>query len=363
MPGAFRRPTISRDISELMPGQQVNFPSPMDALGLTAGQPTTPFDMPPQMKNRQVSTKGAAPGLAFLADFLTSFGAGPQAGAQQIQARRAGIENFFDTEQQAANQRSGQTLRMVENTQRNQDRDQALQIRMALGNLYEQGRQGRFEEGEANKQKAQAEKLKTTKEIADARLGAFKERTSVIAQRRAISPSGLSPQALSKVTSLSAQFDSRPEVKNFSEQVNRAAGVAAILGSGVGGPGDLATVFEFMKALDPTSVVRESEYAAAAKSGNIFAGWAAKFNGYLKEEGGFLPERVKQDFLKILKSKVAISAQQVKAIHQDFGRRIDGLTGQPGGSKYLTDYPAIFEELMGGSPAPQNAKDPLGILQ
>lgn len=180
MPGAFRRPTISRDISELMPGQQVNFPSPMDALGLTAGQPTTPFDMPPQMQNRQVSTKGAAPGLAFLADFLTSFGAGPQAGAQQIQSRRAGIENFFDTEQQAANQRSGQTLRMVENTQRNKDRDEALQMRMAIAQLQQQGQSQRLEASEKGKEERLGKTLTSREAVAEKNRQAAKERTGLM---------------------------------------------------------------------------------------------------------------------------------------------------------------------------------------
>ena len=108
---------------------------------------------------------------------------------------------------------------------------------------------------------------------------------------------GLPTGTATRVGQITQQFDTHPIVKNYNETVNRYNTVKGILGSQMGGPGDLATVFEFMKGLDPTSVVRESEYATAAKSGNIFSGWAAKFNGYLKPEGGFLPENVKQQSL------------------------------------------------------------------
>ena len=99
-------------------------------------------------------------------------------------------------------------------------------------------------------------------------------------------------------------------VKDYNTAVNKAISVESIINAGAGGPGDLALVYEFMKALDPNSVVRESEYASAAKSGNIFKGAYAKFNGYLKEKGGILPEEVKKSFLDITKKKLEAIQQQ-----------------------------------------------------
>jgi hypothetical protein len=93
-----------------------------------------------------------------------------------------------------------------------------------------------------------------------------------------------------------------------------------------------------MKGLDPTSVVRESEYATAAKSGNIFAGWAAKFNGYLKPEGGFLPENVRQEFMALLRKKLAASQQQVNNLRTEQAKKIDKWTGKTDGLDYLTDF-------------------------
>lgn len=70
------------------------------------------------------------------------------------------------------------------------------------------------------------------------------------------------------------------ESKNFPElsaQINRINEV----GNDPSGQGDVALLFNFMKMLDPQSVVRESEYAAAAHVGSAY------------ERAGALMERVK----------------------------------------------------------------------
>lgn len=115
-------------------------------------------------------------------------------------------------------------------------------------------------------------------------------------------------------------FKGEQIVKNYNDIQNKAASVQKIIDSGVGGPGDLALVFEFMKALDPTSVVRESEYESAAKSGNIFAGVYAKFNGYLKEKGGFLPNNVKKSFLDITNQKLGVVEGQYNNLRNEYRR-------------------------------------------
>lgn len=120
--------------------------------------------------------------------------------------------------------------------------------------------------------------------------------------------SGISNQSIDNERALMGQFRSEPIVKNYNEVLNKKLSVDAIIANGASGPSDLALVFEFMKALDPTSVVRESEYAAAAQSGNIFAGAWTRFNkGYFSPEGGILPEQVKQDFSKTVNSKLEIA--------------------------------------------------------
>lgn len=113
-------------------------------------------------------------------------------------------------------------------------------------------------------------------------------------------------------------FLSQPVIKEYLEVQNKAASVRKIIDAGVGGPGDLALVFDFMKGLDPTSVVRESEYATAASSGNIFQGVFSRFNGYLKESGGFLPPNVKEAFNSIVQTKLDIKQQQYNKLRDQF---------------------------------------------
>lgn len=104
-------------------------------------------------------------------------------------------------------------------------------------------------------------------------------------------------------------FLANQTVKDFQNVQSQYRSMDKVLTSGVGGPGDLDLVYSFMKGLDPNSVVRETEYATAAKSGNIFKGWAAKFNGYLKENGGFLPDDVKKSFLDLVGIKMDVKKQ------------------------------------------------------
>lgn len=150
--------------------------------------------------------------------------------------------------------------------------------------------------------------------------------------------SGLDPKIASQVDAISRGFDTAPIVKQFNEVLNKKISVDDIIEFGVGGPADLSLVFEFMKALDPTSVVRESEYRAAKKAGNIFAGWATQFNGYLKEKGGFLPPSVKEEFKKIIALKFNAIQRQYSNLRTEKGRLIDRKTGDIDGTDYLTDY-------------------------
>jgi len=98
-----------------------------------------------------------------------------------------------------------------------------------------------------------------------------------------------------------AKFESNQIVKDFNDVQSRVLEMQNYIDSGVRGAADLASVFSFMKALDPNSVVREAEYDNAAKSGNLFKGVWAKFNGYFTDGGGFLPDSVKNDFLTLMK--------------------------------------------------------------
>ncbi len=99
-------------------------------------------------------------------------------------------------------------------------------------------------------------------------------------------------------------FQGNPIVKDYNTVVNQKNTIDRIISNGVGGPADVSAIFTFMKALDPNSVVRESEYDKAAASGNLFQGIWTRFNGYFKDKGGILPENIKQEFQNLINQKL-----------------------------------------------------------
>lgn len=140
------------------------------------------------------------------------------------------------------------------------------------------------------------------------------------------SGSSTSNQQTDNERALMGTFITNPIVKNYNDIVAQKNTIDNYISNGVGGPSDLALVFAFMKGLDPNSVVRETEYDTAAKSGNIFQGKFAKFNGYFKEEGGFLPDAVKKEFQNLIDQR--LRAQTVS--YDNFAKSIKDIAKRQG---------------------------------
>lgn len=143
-----------------------------------------------------------------------------------------------------------------------------------------------------------------------------------------------------RIDRIVGSFNSHPIVKEYNEVQSQQGIIKNIVSSQWSGPGDMAAVFAFMKALDPNSVVRETEYANAAKSGNIFQGWAARFNGAINPNGGFLSERVRQDFLRTINARMEVKGRQYQNLRKQLVARVDRIkAGAPEtGDEALVDY-------------------------
>lgn len=150
--------------------------------------------------------------------------------------------------------------------------------------------------------------------------------------------SGLSPQVSSQVDALARSFDSHPIVKDYNVIQDKKLTIDQIVNSGNTGPGDVALVYQFMKALDPNSVVRDTEFETARKSGNIFEGAFAKFNGYFKDKGGSLPQSVRDEFKRLIDISLQSKERQYNNLRQETARKINKKTGATDGDEYLTDY-------------------------
>ncbi len=123
---------------------------------------------------------------------------------------------------------------------------------------------------------------------------------------------GSSNQMTDNERAAQALFQGDPIVKNYNTVVNQKNTIDSIIKNGVGGPADVASIFTFMKALDPASVVRESEYDKAAASGNLFQGIWTRFNGYFKDKGGILPQNVQQEFQNLINQKLTAQGGSYK---------------------------------------------------
>lgn len=168
---------------------------------------------------------------------------------------------------------------------------------------------------------------------------------------------GGSNQMTDNERALMTQFRGEQIVKDFNEVLAQKGTIDAYIQNGVGGPADLALVFSFMKGLDPTSVVRESEYETAAKSGNIFAGVFAKFNGYFKEKGGFLPPSVREEFQNLVNQKLGVK----KAQYDNLKIQYRGIAERQG---LNPDNVAINYEAGGVEGDEEvNPDDPMGIFE
>jgi hypothetical protein len=148
------------------------------------------------------------------------------------------------------------------------------------------------------------------------------------------------PRTDTRIDRIVNSFNSHPIVKEYNEVQSQHGILQQIVGGQWSGPGDMAAVFAFMKALDPNSVVRETEYANAAASGNIFMGWAARFNGAVSPNGGFLSDRVRQDFLRTINSRLSVKTKQYDNLRRQLVERVDRIkAGAPEtGDEAIVDY-------------------------
>lgn len=246
-------------------------------------------------------------------------------------------ERGFEIAKQQYIQTETEKMRYVSNAaQAGADNNtlKAIQGAKSLEELYNLPGIQRFalSQGEKLSLALQSENLINARSEREAREKAIQDRQA------AVDAGQLLPEQAEVVDSIDKEFRSEPIVKEFNTAVAKKAGVDAILNSGVKGVTDIALVYEFMKSLDPESVVRETEFDTAAKAGNIFAGKFAKFNGYLQEGGGILPENVRTAFESSINQAFAMKETQYFTVKDEFGKKVNRRLGIDNGSQYLTQY-------------------------
>lgn len=113
---------------------------------------------------------------------------------------------------------------------------------------------------------------------------------------------------------LRKEFTGLAPVKNFSEQAKAYGRIVQAAGDSTGA-GDIAVVFSYMKVLDPTSVVREGEFATAESASGV-------------------PEQVRNLYNKIVSGERLPDVQRVqfvnmaKKLYDDSKAQYDSLRNQ-----------------------------------
>jgi hypothetical protein len=147
----------------------------------------------------------------------------------------------------------------------------------------------------------------------------------------------LTPEQMGTANDLNKDFESQPIVKAYNEGLQKYIVLEDTLANGIDGVQDLQLVYDFMKSVDPTSVVRETEFATAAKTGNIFQGAYAGFNKSFGT-GGFLPQEVKDDFIRAARASFEAKNNQYYNVKSEYANRINNTLGTTNGADYLTAY-------------------------
>ena len=156
---------------------------------------------------------------------------------------------------------------------------------------------------------------------------------------------GLSEKQASGISDIRKEFMGVPQVKAFQDQV---AAYGRIISSAEdpSAAGDLALIFNYMKLLDPGSVVRESEFRTAEQA----SAWLQK-----SEEAGItIPRPVQTAIQKLQTGQVLLPAQRV-----DFVDRSARLyTGAE--SSYIQNYENEYKKFL--NPYLPQGADPYDYL-
>ena len=144
--------------------------------------------------------------------------------------------------------------------------------------------------------------------------------------------------------------------KTFQEVRDAAARVEASA-KNASPAGDLALIFNYMKVLDPGSVVRESEFATAASSGS----YGERIQGMVNRiiSGERLTDTMREDFLNRSRKLYGAQANQFEKMTKQF-RNIAGSAGV-NSEDVILDYtpaPGNFPELDAGQANPSPVQRP-----
>lgn len=167
------------------------------------------------------------------------------------------------------------------------------------------------------------EKLQQIEAIPDQYLGEDPTGT-----RQALMQSALSAgqEARSFADMVKGESDLRKEVNALPEVKNSLSALTSFerissAAAGESGPDDIAIIFNYMKMLDPESVVRESEYATAANAAGVPERVRAMFNRI--KNGERLAPDTRKSFLSAAARQANVYTENLRSVRERYGPVVD----------------------------------------
>lgn len=132
---------------------------------------------------------------------------------------------------------------------------------------------------------------------------------------------GLDKEKIKIETDIRKEFQALPAVKSFPEAQRSYSGMLtaaqkANQGGKTQGVYDTALVFGFFKTIDPTSTVREGEYAALAASQGLPASIVSQMQRL--DSGGFLTPEFRNTLVEVAGQRLREQLSDVKSIYDQY---------------------------------------------
>lgn len=156
----------------------------------------------------------------------------------------------------------------------------------------------------------------------------------------------LSPAVATKVQGIAGQFDGEQIVKDYNQIIQS---LDAVKRAGTSPTDDIQRVYAFAKIMDPNSVVREGEYKTVQDYSTALLERTGLKAKRIFDNTGFLTEEARGFMLKTLDNRFASTEKAYNNLYNEYGRRIDKITGQADGTDYITDYSRAFETESGSN--------------
>lgn len=182
-----------------------------------------------------------------------------------------------------------------------------------------------------------------------------KRRAPVLKPKAGAKPTAPPGQKITKdATPLRKEFTARPEVKKAIDSAAQYDQLEALVEQNPSAGADMAIIYSFMKTMDPGSVVKESEFASAARAGGVPERVINTITRAMT--GEIITPDQRRDFLKqgrVMRDKNRAVADSVRKQYRGLAER-SGLN--PIDVVGEDDAPAAAEAAPEAAPAPAAAK-------